>query len=459
MPASAPGSAGLEDGTLAAMLAAQDNRLSNCVHCGFCLPACPTYVRLGDEADSPRGRLHLMRAVAEGRLDPGADAFQMHIDRCLGCRACETVCPSGVEYGFLLERAREVASEARRSPLAARAFLTMIRSPLLLGIWMGLSRALRWTRTPSLLAWKAPSWQWLRATRLAMAMLAASIPWKAPANGGSPRRWEAGKREPSAPHQRQRHQGRVGVLSGCVQQHLFSRVNAATIRVLKATGWEVVTVTDQGCCGALHAHGGQLQRSREMAHRNIRAFRATEVDWIVANAAGCGATMREYHHLLEGADSQTIDEARWFSERVRDISEVIVTPEGDVRGEGGVLPIRVAYDPPCHLLHGQRVEVPPLRLLRSIPGVEVVPVANGEECCGGAGIYGITHPDLGGRIGEDKVNAVLSTGADVLATGNPGCAMQIGAGLRMLRSPVQVAHPIEILDESFRRGGVYDGRY
>ena len=458
MPASAPESAGLEDRTLAAMLAAQDDRLSNCVHCGFCLPACPTYVRLGDEADSPRGRLHLMRAVAEGRLDPGADAFQVHIDQCLGCRACETVCPSGVEYGFLLECAREVASEARRSPLVARILLTMIQNPLLLGIWMGLSRALRWTRIPSLLAWKAPSWRWLRSTRLAMAMLAASSPWKAPANGGSPRGREAGKREPSAPHQRQRHQGRVGVLSGCVQQHLLSRVNAATIRVLEATGWEVVTVTDQGCCGALHAHGGQLQRSREMALRNIRAFQATEVDWIVANAAGCGATMREYYHLLVGADSQTTDDARWFSERVRDISEVVVTPEGDVCGEGGVLPIRVAYDPPCHLLHGQRVEVPPLRLLRSIPGVEVVPVPNGEECCGGAGIYGITHPDLGGRIGEDKVNAVLSTGADVLATGNPGCAMQIGAGLRMLRSPVQVAHPIEVLDESFRRGGVYDGR-
>lgn len=457
--ASVPESRGLKVGTLAAMLAAHDDRLSNCVHCGFCLPACPTYVRMGDEADSPRGRLHLMGAVAEGRLDPGSDAFQTHIDRCLGCRACETVCPSGVEYGFLLERAREVASEARRSPLAARALLTMIRHPPLLASWMGPSRALRWSRIPSLLARKAPSWRWLRSTRLAMAMLAASVPWKAPSTGGSPRRSEIGEREPGASKHRQRHQGRVGVLVGCVQQHLFSRVNAATIRVLKAHGWEVVTVTEQGCCGALHAHGGQLQRSREMARKNIRAFRAAEVDWIVSNAAGCGATMKEYHHLLEEADSQTKDDARWFSERVRDISEVIVTPEGEVRRQGGVLPIRVAYDPPCHLLHGQRVEVPPLRLLRSIPGVEVVPVPRGEECCGGAGIYGITHPDLGGRIGEDKVNAVLSTGADVLATGNPGCAMQIGAGLRMRRSPLQIAHPIELLDESFQRGGIYDGRH
>jgi glycolate oxidase iron-sulfur subunit len=239
-----------------------------------------------------------------------------------------------------------------------------------------------------------------------------------------------------------------------VQDHLFRRVNEATARVLTANGWQVVEVPGQGCCGALHAHGGQLEVARDLARRNLAAFRAAGVDRIVANAAGCGATMRDYHHLMEEASSEDREAAAWFSARVRDVSEILAG-EGNEPRVGGALPLRVAYDPPCHLLHGQRVRKPPLDLLRSIPGLELVPVPNGDECCGGAGIYGITHPDLGARIGGDKVAAVMGTGADVLATGNPGCAMQIGAGLRMEGSSIQVAHPVELLDESYRRGGVY----
>ena len=456
--------------TLASALAAHEARLSHCVHCGFCLPACPTYVRLSDEADSPRGRLHLMRAVAEGRLDPGADAFQTHIDRCLGCRACETVCPSGVEYGFLLERAREVAVGARPGGIAPRVLLAMVGSRALLGIWMGVGRALRWTRVPELIARYGPSWRWFRGQRLAMAMLAASSRWKRPTVGSTSRVLEGEEGGGSASAGIERRRGRVSVLSGCVQQHLFRRVNEATVRVLEANGWEVVSVEGQGCCGALHAHAGDLSQSREMAMRNVRAFRQAGVDWIVVNAAGCGATMREYHELFEETRRQDrrhpsnepelkpTTDAHWFSERVRDISEVLRAPEGGSLRTGGPLPIRVAYDPPCHLLHGQRVSAPPLDLLRSIPGADVVSVPRGEECCGGAGIYGITHADLGGRIGEDKVEAVLETGAEVVATGNPGCAMQIGAGLVMRGSAVQVAHPVELLDESYRRGGLYDAR-
>lgn len=257
--------------------------------------------------------------------------------------------------------------------------------------------------------------------------------------------------------------GRVAVLTGCVQDHLFRRVNAATVRTLEANGWEVVDVAGQVCCGALHAHAGHLSAARELARENVRAFRQDGVDFIVANAAGCGAAMRGYDHLLEGRgqpkEPDTLglageDEATWFSRRVRDVSEVL-TANGRAPRAGGALPLRVAYDPPCHLLHGQRVASPPLELLRSIPGLEVTPVPKGDECCGGAGIYGITHVELGGRIGQDKVDAVLSTEADVIATGNPGCAMQIGAGLRMRGSSMQVAHPIELLDESYRRGGIY----
>ena len=458
-------------------LAAQDERLSNCVHCGFCLPACPTYVRLSDEADSPRGRLHLMRAVGEGRLDPASEAFQLHIDRCLGCRACETVCPSGVEYGFLLERARQVAIRARKPGRLGSALLALIERPGALALWMGASRFLRWTEFPALVARLGGASKRFRTPRLAAGMLAASRAWRPP--GARPR--GGGGREPGVHESAVSAagtwsgvpRGRVGLLTGCVQRHLFSRVNEATSRVLSANGWEVVEVRDQGCCGALHAHGGELHRAGAMALRNIEAFRAAGVEWIVANAAGCGATMREYHHLIEefltgdGHDAGRVrvvsgpavapaaDGAKWFSRRVRDVTELLVDGGEQSLQRGGVLRMRVAYDPPCHLLHGQRIADPPIRVLRSIPGLEVVPVPGGDECCGGAGTYGLGHPELGGQIGADKVDCVVATGADVLATGNPGCAMQIGAGLRMRASRIQVVHPVELLDESYRRGGVY----
>lgn len=441
---------GSERNSFATMLAAQDDRLSNCVHCGFCLPACPTYVRLGDEADSPRGRLHLMRAVAEGRLDPGSDAFQRHIDRCLGCRACETVCPSGVEYGFLLEQARAVAREVGRSSPGTGILLALIRRRTPFRLFMAVSRLLRWTGLPRLIAGRSPEWRWMRGPRLAAGMLAASSSWSPPPiePGDAARVGRSTEERGST--------GRVGVLMGCIQDHLFRRVNLATVRTLRANGWEVVEVEDQRCCGALHAHAGDLRAARELAWDNIRAFRRAGVDYVVANAAGCGAAMRGYDHLLEepGDAEGRGDDAAWFSRRVRDVSEVLTMGEGMPR-EGGRLPVRVAYDPPCHLLHGQRVDSPPVNVLRSIRGVDLVPVPRGDECCGGAGIYGISHLDLGGRIGRDKVDSVLSTGADIIATGNPGCAMQIGAGLRMRGSPMQVAHPVELLDESYRRGGVY----
>jgi glycolate oxidase iron-sulfur subunit len=449
---------------LGAALAEHADRLSNCVHCGFCVPACPTWVRLGDEADSPRGRLHLMGAVVEGRLSPASDAFQRHLDRCLGCRACESVCPSGVEYGFLLERAREVAVAARPPSLLQRLLLAAIRSPFLFRPWMWSSRLLRASGIPALLArgaGRAPDAAGASRIRLASAMLAASAPpdlsgVDAPdvsirSRVGAP----AGEAPaPTAADAAQPPPGRAALLTGCVQHHLFRRVNEATRRVLEANGWDVVEVSGQGCCGALHAHGGRLDDAREMARRNVRAFRRAGVDRIVANAAGCGAAMGEYAELL-AADGDAED-ARWFAERVRDVSVILAGERREIR-RGGGLPLRIAYDPPCHLLHGQRVSDPPVRMLEAIPGAEVLVLEGGEECCGGAGIYGITHPDLGGRIGRDKVEAIRRTGATVVATGNPGCIMQIGAGVRMVGLPVQVVHPVELLDLSYRRGGVYGG--
>ena len=435
-----------------------------CVHCGFCLPACPTYTRLGDEADSPRGRLYLMRAVAEGRLEAGSSAFQLHIDRCVGCRACETVCPSGVEYGALLERARGAASAARPPAALTRALLSVFLSPGATRAFLLVSRVLRATGLPALLARLLPSVGLLGQLRLASAMLASAGPWRPPrhfmrrAGRALPREplGSAGAEGPARPRESRPgpvpRRGTVALLEGCVQAGLFGEVNRATERVLQANGFSVLAaVPGQGCCGALHAHGGDLAGARELARRNVDAFRQARPDLVVVNAAGCGAVMKEYGELLSGDPAYALP-ARALAESVRDVSEVLADAGPVV---GGPLPLLVTYDAPCHLLHGQRVADPPLRLLASVPGLVLRPLLGSDECCGGAGIYGLTHPELGGRIGADKARAVAGTGVEVVATGNPGCAMQIGAWLRMTGSEVGTAHPVELLDESYRRGGLY----
>lgn len=441
-------------GALARALGEQGNRLDHCVHCGFCLPACPTYTRLGDEGDSPRGRLHLMRAVSEGRLDPAGTAFQLHLDRCLGCRACETVCPSGVEYGNLLERAREVARTVRPPDPGPRLLLGLVQRPLPFRIWMGLSRLLRASRIPRVLARHLPDRGITGRARFGMAMLVASE------SAALDRGGQMGPQDPPL-ETSSRDGARVGVLAGCVQEGLFHRVNAATVRVLEANGFQVVPVPGQECCGALHAHAGDLRRARSMARRNIAAFEGAGVEEVAVNAAGCGAAMKEYGELLED-DPEWAPRARALAERVRDISEV-VAGAGRSPLQGAPLPVSVVYDPPCHLLHAQRVAEPPLRLLQAIPELEVVPLRDAESCCGGAGIYGLTHPELGGWIGGDKAEAIRESGASLVATGNPGCAMQIGAMLRAegVDGVPGVCHPIELLDESYRRAGRYaatDGR-
>ncbi len=424
------------DGPLAEALKEQDEKLMNCVHCGFCLPACPTYSRLGDENDSPRGRLYLMRAVVEGRLSPASEAFQTHMDRCLGCRACETVCPSGVEYGSLLERARESAVKATKLPLLTGVLLRVFGSSSLAKVALGLSRVARATGVPALLGRVLPEKGVLGQVRLGSGMLAASAPHRIP----RPKVIAGDALSPS------QVRGRVAVLTGCVQQGLFAHVNDATTRTLRANGYEVVEVPAQGCCGALHAHAGALDGARDLAKTNIAAFGLGDVDHVVVNAAGCGAVMKEYHELVGGSN------AKELSDKVIDVS-VLLAAVGPRTGAS--VPLKVTYDAPCHLLHGQKVEAPPLELLRSIPELELIPLSGSDECCGGAGIYGITHPELGGRIGFDKVDAIGDTGAEVVATGNPGCMMQIGSGLRARGLPVGVMHPVELLDESYRRAGFY----
>jgi len=432
----------------------QEEKLFNCVRCGFCLPACPTYTRSGDEADSPRGRLYFMRAVVEGRIEPGSATLNHHLDRCLGCRACESVCPSGVEFGHLLEGAREVMAGAVPPKLQSRLLPRVMASPTLLPPLMFLARTLRATGLPGVAAQRLPGRGLLGQARLGMGMIAATAPPEA-LNGGRGR----GSARPLAvggPQGSQRSEplggnARTGMLTGCVQDGLLGRVNRATARVLEVNGFQVVEVSGQGCCGAIHTHTGDLEGARELARQNIRAFEAMELDFIAVNAAGCGAAMKEYSHLL-AEDPGFRERAQAVASRVRDVSELL----GRVGLlQGGVLPLKVTYDAPCHLLHAQRVAEEPLILLNAIRGLELVPLKGHDECCGGAGIYGITHPEVGGRISEDKVQAILDTGAQLVATGNPGCMMQIGAGLMMAGAPVDVVHPIELLDESYRRGGLY----
>lgn len=457
---------------LLAELQEQEEKLLNCVHCGFCLPACPTYSRLGDEADSPRGRLHFMRAVVDGRLEPTSGAFSYHLDRCLGCRACESVCPSGVEYGHLLEGAREVLARAHPRGFLDRLLSRVMATPSLLAVSMFLTRALRATGLPALAAERLPAKGALGQLRLGLGMVAATMaPRELDGRRGRPGHSGKGPRTPAVGQPgrvdgsesfspvsgEEGAPGSLGggvataLLLGCVQEGLLRRVNRATVRTLEANGFRIVDVSGQGCCGAIHAHTGDLEGARRLARRNIRAFEASGAQVIAVNAAGCGAIMKEYGHLL-AEDGEYARRATTLSSMVRDVSELLGREGMRV---GGPVPLTVTYDAPCHLLHAQKISQEPLFLLRSIPELRLVPLARHDECCGGAGVYGITHPELGGEIGRDKVSAVLETGAEVVVTGNPGCLMQIGAGLRMEGRRVDAVHPVELLDESYRRAGLY----
>ncbi|MFV2007091.1 MAG: (Fe-S)-binding protein, partial [Longimicrobiales bacterium] len=383
-------------------------------------------MRTHDENESPRGRLYLMRAVVEGRIDPAAEAFQTHIDNCLGCRACEPVCPAGVEYGTLLEHARAVAVAARPQPWFIRTLLGVFQSPGRTRTVMRLSRWLRAAGLAGLGAWISPR-RW-HALRMGLAMLSAS-------GGGNLRRLGRRRRAalpaasvgppdaysslPDRDDEDELRPARVGLLSGCVQSGLFERVNDATSRVLKANGFAAVTPSTQGCCGALHSHAGDLEGARALARVNIAAFEGADVETVVVNAAGCGAAMKGYAQLLAD-DAEYATRAAAITEKIVDISEFLV--QYGLR-QGAPIPARVTYDAPCHLLHAQGVAEAPLEMLRSVPQLELIELKGSAECCGGAGIYGITHRESANAIGSDKVDAIVESKAEAVATGNPGCMM------------------------------------
>jgi len=405
-------------------LAAAVPGIETCVHCGFCLQACPTYVNLEDENDSPRGRIVLMRSLVEGELALDDPSVQTHIDRCLGCRACETACPSGVPYGQLLEATRATLRAARPTPLLGRIVLGVFEKPAMLRVMLFASRVVRATGLPSVFARVGGR------LGFASAMLAST---------------RDGLRERDYDFGMPGSRGAVALLVGCVMDGLFSRTNRATRRTLRANDYRIRGAPGQVCCGALHAHAGDLEAARALARKNIEAFESSGADFIGVNAAGGGAMMKEYGHLL-AEDPAWAARAANVATRVRDVSELLAAAGPRA---GGPLPLRVTYDAPCHLLHAQRIAAPPLAVLRAIPDLTLIPLTDAEQCCGAAGIYNLLEPATSNAVLAPKLRHIASTGADWVATGNPGCLMQIGAGLRRAHARANAVHPIDLLDASY----------
>jgi len=400
-------------------------RTLDCVHCGLCLPTCPTHQALGVEADSPRGRIYLMRALAEGRVeDP--QSIRPYLDRCLDCRACETACPSGVRYGEILEdtRARLEQQQPQKGvrQRVARFLLTHVVSR------QRRVRALFYV----LRAAQVTGLQWLAAKlRLippSVALLAPRVP-----SARERRPLPTGLHRP--PPGVQRRERRVALFTGCVMEPLFGRINRITLDVLLQNGFDVHVPKAQGCCGALLVHAGLPDAARELARDNVAAF--ADDDIVVNNSAGCGCAMKEYGHLLGDADGAA------FAAKCRDVSELLAA-EG-LTATPRPTTARVAYDAPCHLCHGQGVRSQPQQLLAQVPGLELVANDGSEDCCGSAGIYNLLQPELAAEIAQRKVRGLLRGGPDMVVTGNPGCMLQIDSHLRRSGHSVPVRHPIELL--------------
>jgi glycolate oxidase iron-sulfur subunit len=452
---------------LSSTLAHEEQKLLACIHCGLCLEACPTYVITGDENDGPRGRLYLMRAVGEGRLERDSPAFERHIDRCLGCRACEQVCPAGVEYGQLLEAARGELFESR----AKRGFSYGLLRLVLKHVWLhparlrfafAMTRVFRDSGVPRLLRKSGMVKLLSRRFDFGLALLESSSGKRfkrTSTEANHERRSEAAEDHNATGGLKPDSPMHTMLFTGCVGAGLFSRVNDATTRVLQANSFVVQVPSEQVCCGALHAHAGDLEGARILARRNIAAFDAPETNPgapVITNAGGCGAMLVSYAHLLAG-DEVFAERACKFSARVRDISQQLETREIE-RGAGGIEG-PVTYDSSCHLLYGQHAGEAPLKIVGAIPDLKLARLEGSERCCGGAGIYNLLEPGLSRSVLDEKLSEIRKTGAKLLATGNPGCQMQIGAGAILSGMDLVVCHPVELLDESYRRAGMYRDNY
>ena len=426
--------------------------INTCVHCGFCLPTCPTYVLWGEEMDSPRGRIYMMKAAVEGRAELNS-SFVQHFDRCLGCVACVTACPSGVQYGPLIEKTRaQIERQYNRSfpdrlfrsalmalvPYPQRMRIAMLPLVVLGGIVRAIGRALMAPGKDVDVRQRPPSADATLLQRIAAALALSppvslfsmfrTIPEHTPAVGES--------------------RMTVAVLTGCVQRLSFDDVNRATVNVLTAEGCTVAVPGMQGCCGALPLHAGGIEQARRLAKHNIEVFEAAGVDRIVVNAAGCGSAMKEYKDLLEH-DPAWAARAHAFSARVRDVSELLVEL-GEPRATRQPVRARVVYHDACHLAHGQGVRTQPRALLQAIPGVELLTPAESEICCGSAGIYNLVQPEPAAQLGARKAKNIAALSPDLIATANPGCTIQITAAARVLGYKWPVFHPIQLLDASIR---------
>jgi glycolate oxidase iron-sulfur subunit len=412
--------------------------IEDCVHCGFCLPACPTYVLWGEEMDSPRGRIYMMKKSAQGEA-PLDQRFQQHMDNCLGCMACMTACPSGVQYNKLIEDTR--AQVERNIP---RGTADGLFRKLLFATFPYVKR-LRLLALPMLVYQRSGLQTLLRASGVLrllprrLAQMEALLP-RVPS--GFMRGLPA-QVSPAATKRR-----RVGMLSGCVQQVFFQHVNEATARVLAAEGCEVVIPQEQKCCGALMLHSGLDEQAAALARTMIAAFEDAKVDTIVINAAGCGSTMKEYGHLLRG-DPAWAARAATFSSKCKDISEILC--ELPARSPRHPLPMRVAYHDACHLRHAQAIHAEPRQLLATIPELEVAEIDEASLCCGSAGVYNLLHPEPANQLGDRKVENLLATKAEAVISANPGCLLQLMSSLRRRGlAAMPTFHMVELLDASIR---------
>jgi glycolate oxidase iron-sulfur subunit len=416
-----------------------DYRLfQDCVHCGLCTASCPTYLETSDENDSPRGRIYLMRAVADGRLEAGAKVRE-HLNLCLDCRACESACPSGVQYGKLIEPfkvAIHQAAPVREKTSLLQGLILHHLFPHSGRVKAALAPA-RWLQNLGLLDFAEKS----GLTRLlppTLRRMQAMLPRLNGRGGAIPE-----VLPPIGPKR-----ARVALFLGCVADAIFPETNAATARVLQQNGCEVVVPRGQACCGAIHYHSGVEAPALDLARRNIKAFDPNRFDAIVVNAAGCGAMLKDYAHLLPSADH---DAAARFVAKVKDISEFLVAL-GPIAPKHPV-PRKVTYHDACHLCHGQQVRSQPRQLLGLIPGLELVPLDESEICCGAAGTYNLTQPEMSERLGRRKMDHIAATGAEIVVTGNVGCILQIARKVKERGSTIEVAHPVDLLDRAYRGQG------
>jgi glycolate oxidase iron-sulfur subunit len=395
-----------------------------CIHCGLCLSSCPTYLETGNENNSPRGRLYLMRAVQDGRLPVDTTPVQ-HIDLCLGCRACEAVCPSGVQYGNLLEHTRDhIEKKYKRS-----VFQTFLRRVAIEKVFPFPSR-MKLTLLPARLV-KATGTENIlpKFAREALSLVPKNIssielPEVSPAND--------------------QKKGRVGFISGCVMSVMFGNTNASSVRLLNRAGYEVVTPEDQGCCGALYAHSGQLEMARDAARKNIETFEKQNLDAIIINAAGCGSTLKEYGELLHD-DPQWAERAKMFSRKVKDLTEWLAPRISEFKFPNFTQ--KVTYHDACHLAHAQRITKPPRELVKAVAGKNFVDLPESDVCCGSAGTYNLTEPEMAERLQDRKTKNILQTEALIVVTSNPGCLLQIQAGLRKAKANnVRAMHIADFLE-------------